>query len=151
MCDGQTGGCVMYLEIIVSSLSGIIGAAVGGYATYKTMEKQLSFQNEQDEKKRKIEEETYLKHKREEAYLSFIRFYSDWFLGRELKQYDTEKLAKTYSEFKPSLLLYGSKGVIKMIKVFDEIIIKNTDTNEIIRNFDVLLDYIRNELKIPEE
>lgn len=63
----------MYLEIIVSSLSGIIGAAVGGYATYKTMTKQISFQNEQEERKRKLEEETYLKHKREEAYLSFIR------------------------------------------------------------------------------
>ena len=145
----------MYLEIIVSSLSGILGAAVGGYATYKTMEKQLSFQNEQDEKKRKIEEETYLKHKREEAYLSFIRFYSDWFLGRELKQYDTEKLAKTYSEFKPSLLLYGSKEILDRYLAFDQTIQqasgKSEDYKAISQHFGILLGCIRNELGIPNE
>ena len=35
-------------QTIISSLSGIIGAVVGGFATYKTMAKQFKFIAEQE-------------------------------------------------------------------------------------------------------
>lgn len=55
-----------WIQIITSSLSGIIGAAVGGFATYLTMAKQFKFMAEQEIQKQKRDDELYLKRKREE-------------------------------------------------------------------------------------
>lgn len=59
-------------QTIISSLSGIIGAVVGGFATYKTMAKQFKFIAEQEIQKQKRDDEVYLKRKREEVYLEVL-------------------------------------------------------------------------------
>lgn len=42
-----------WCQILVASLSGIVGAAVGGFATYLTMAKQFKFMAEQEIQKQK--------------------------------------------------------------------------------------------------
>lgn len=61
-------------QIIISSLSGILGAAVGGFATYLTMAKQFKFMTEQEIQKQKRDDELYLKRKREDLYAKMYDF-----------------------------------------------------------------------------
>lgn len=63
-----------WIQIITSSLSGIIGAAVGGFATYLTMAKQFKFMAEQEIQKQKRDDELYLKRKREDLYAKMYDF-----------------------------------------------------------------------------
>ena len=55
-----------WCQILVSSLSGIVGAAVGGFAAYLTMAKQFKFMAGQEIQKQKRDDELYLKRKRED-------------------------------------------------------------------------------------
>lgn len=63
-----------WCQILVSSLSGILGAAVGGFATYLTMAKQFKFMVEQEIQKQKRDDELYLKRKREDLYAKMYDF-----------------------------------------------------------------------------
>ena len=76
-----------WIQIITSSLSGIIGAAVGGFATYLTMAKQFKFMAEQEIQKQKRDDELYLKRKREDLYAKMydflMRFEKDIRIGKD--------------------------------------------------------------------
>lgn len=76
-----------WCQILVSSLSGILGAAVGGFATYKTMAKQFKFMVEQEIQKQKRDDEQYLKRKREDLYAKMydflMRFEKDIRIGKD--------------------------------------------------------------------
>lgn len=61
-------------QILISSLSGIIGAAVGGFATYLTMSKQFKYMYEQEIQKQKRDDELYMKRKREDLYAKMYDF-----------------------------------------------------------------------------
>lgn len=63
-----------WCQIIISSLSGIVGAAVGGFAAYLTMAKQFKFIAEQEIQKQKRDDELYLKRKREDLYAKMYDF-----------------------------------------------------------------------------
>lgn len=76
-----------WCQILVSSLSGIVGAAVGGFATYLTMAKQFKFMAEQEIQKQKRDDELYLKRKREDLYAKMydflMRFEKDIRIGKD--------------------------------------------------------------------
>lgn len=63
-----------WCQILVSSLSGILGAAVGGFATYLTMAKQFKYMSEQEIQKQRRDDELYLKRKREDLYAKMYDF-----------------------------------------------------------------------------
>ena len=63
-----------WFQLIISGLSGILGAAVGGFATYKTTTKQFKFMAEQELQKERRDDELYLKRKREEVYVKLYDF-----------------------------------------------------------------------------
>lgn len=63
-----------WCQILVSSLSSIVGAAVGGFATYLTMAKQFKYIAEQEIQKQRRDDELYLKRKREELYVKMYDF-----------------------------------------------------------------------------
>ena len=63
-----------WVQILISSLSGVLGAAVGGFATYITMSKQFKYMAEQEAKKQKRDDELYLKRKREVLYAKMYDF-----------------------------------------------------------------------------
>ena len=63
-----------WMQILISSLSGVLGAAVGGFATYITMSKQFKYMAEQEAKKQKRDDELYLKRKREVLYAKMYDF-----------------------------------------------------------------------------
>ena len=63
-----------WVQILISSLSGVLGAAVGGFATYITMSKQFKYMTEQEAKKQKRDDELYLKRKREVLYAKMYDF-----------------------------------------------------------------------------
>lgn len=74
-----------WCQILVSSLSSIVGAAVGGFATYLTMAKQFKYIAEQEIQKQKRDDELCLKRKREDLYakmydflMRFEKRYSYW-------------------------------------------------------------------------
>ena len=46
-------------QLIISALSGILGAAVGGFATYKTTTKQFKFMAKQELQKQRRDDELY--------------------------------------------------------------------------------------------
>ncbi len=76
-----------WCQILVASLSGIVGAAVGGFATYLTMAKQFKFMAEQEIQKQKRDDELYLKRKREDLYAKMydflMRFEKDIRIGKD--------------------------------------------------------------------
>lgn len=63
-----------WVQILISSLSGVLGATVGGFATYITMSKQFKYMAEQEAKKQKRDDELYLKRKREVLYAKMYDF-----------------------------------------------------------------------------
>lgn len=63
-----------WVQIIISSLSGILGAVVGGFATYLTMAKQFKYMSEQEIQKQMRDDELYIKRKREELYVKMYDF-----------------------------------------------------------------------------
>lgn len=76
-----------WCQILVSSLSGIVGAAVGGFAAYLTMAKQFKFMAGQEIQKQKRDDELYLKRKREDLYAKMydflMRFEKDIRIGKD--------------------------------------------------------------------
>ena len=86
-----------WFQLIISGLSGILGAAVGGFATYKTTTKQFKFMAKQELQKQRRDDELYLKRKREEVYVKLydflmrlekdIRIRKNTYMSEETKNY----------------------------------------------------------------
>ena len=57
-----------WMQILISSLSGIFGTIIGGFIAYLTMTKQFKYMAEQEIQKQRRDDELYLKRKRESLY-----------------------------------------------------------------------------------
>lgn len=102
-----------WMHIIISSLSGIVGAAVGGFATYLTMAKQFKFMAEQEIQKQKRDDELYLKRKREETYVEILELFyllnEEKNVGNQLTTKIEEKITEKYQKIWSKINLWATK------------------------------------------
>lgn len=63
-----------WMQILISSLSGIFGTIIGGFIAYLTMTKQFKYMAEQEIQKQRRDDELYLKRKRESLYAKMYDF-----------------------------------------------------------------------------
>lgn len=130
----------MCFELVISALSGITGAAVGGFVTYKTMKKQLEFTKEQERQKEIREDKLHLQHKREETYCMILRTYYELNKSRSFPSYQTDS-DRWFAELYPYVNIYASRN----IKDVYNKVAKKAENNE-----DELIEAIRVELGIED-
>lgn len=130
----------MCLELVISALSGITGAAVGGFVTYKTMKEQLEFTKKQEKQKEMREDKLYLQHKREETYCRILRTYYELNKSRSFPSYQTD-LDTWLANLYPYVNIYASRN----IKDVYNKVAKKAENHE-----NELIEAIRDELGIED-
>ena len=99
---------------LISLLFGLVGTAIGGYISYKTM---LAQQNNQ----REIEHDRHIKQKREELYIKacyVLMEHEKWCRYREKDQYCKD----IFNELQAPMLIYASRSIYdKYYKLDSEI------------------------------
>lgn len=128
----------MCTELLISALSGIFGAFVGSWASYKAVEKQLKFTAEQEHKKEVREDKLYIQRKREETYCMVLRTYFELNKSRNFPNYKTD-LDKFFADLYPYVNIYTSK---KIKDIYNKVAHQKAMEDD-------LIDAIREELKIP--
>ena len=128
----------MCIEALISGATGILGAAVGGWATYKAVEKQLKFTAEQEHKKEIREDKLYIQRKREETYAMVLRTYFELNKSRLFPHYKTD-LDKWIADLYPYVNIYASK---KIKNIYNKVVHQKATEDD-------LVDAIREELKSP--
>ncbi len=130
----------MFIEIVISATSGLIGAAIGSFASYKTMVTQFEMIKEQELKKQTRDDELYLKRKREETYCRILRTYFELNKSKSFPTYQTD-LDTWVADLYPYVNVYATQNIKD---IYNDIVHK-TGNHE-----DVLIEAIRKELGIRD-
>ena len=129
----------MWPELIISGLSGVLGAFIGGWASCKAVEKQLKFTAKQEHNKEIREDKLYIQRKREETYAMVLRTYFELNKSRNFPSYKTD-LDKWIADLYPYVNIYSSE---KIKEVYNKVAHQKAEEDD-------LIDAIRDELKIPD-
>lgn len=104
-----------WTQFIISALSGILGAAVGGFATYKTATEQFKFMAEQELQKQRRDDELYLKRKREEVYLKLLDLLNEYIAlhndNKAPNDVEMKEFWKKYQQLRPAVKVYASQHI----------------------------------------